>query len=231
MPTIKDIALAAGVSHATVSNVLNKKGNVSSEKIRLVEAAARSLGYRIDEQASLLRKGITRIVAVILPEIQSSRYCDLYVGILRILEQRGYSARLFLTENIPNREHHAIHSAIAAKACAILTVSCLENAAQAYQVPSLSQTHVLFLEREPEADAFPTFSFNYEKAGEFLALKAKENGSDLPGIFLGDLCYSSNRDFLKGIRKVYPQLLPNQMIQLKCGDQSTDAYIAFQAKS
>ena len=56
MPTIKDIALAAGVSHATVSNVLNKKGNVSSEKIRLVEEAAKALGYRIDEQASLLRK-------------------------------------------------------------------------------------------------------------------------------------------------------------------------------
>ena len=95
MPTIKDIALAAGVSHATVSNVLNKKGNVSSEKIRLVEAAAHALGYRIDEQASLLRKGSTRIVAVILPDIQSTRYCDLYVGILRTLEQRGYTARLF----------------------------------------------------------------------------------------------------------------------------------------
>lgn len=231
MPTIKDIALAAGVSHATVSNVLNKKGNVSSEKIRLVEAAARSLGYRIDEQASLLRKGITRIVAVILPEIQSSRYCDLYVGILRTLEQRGYSARLFLTENIPNRERHAIHSSIATKACAILTVSCLENAAKAYQVPSLSQTPILFLEREPDTDAFPTFSFDYEKAGEFLALQAKENGFKMPGIFLGDCCYSFNRDFSKGICKVYSQLLPNQMIQLKYGDQSTDAYIAFQQET
>lgn len=227
MPTIKDIALAAGVSHATVSNVLNKKGNVSSEKIRLVEDAARSLGYHIDEQASLLRKGITRIVAVILPDIHSSRYCDLYVGILRVLEQYGYSARLFLTENSPGREQQAVYNAIASKACAILVVSCIEDAHKAYQVPSLSQTHVLFLERDPEESTFPVFTFDYEKAGELLALKAKESGSKVPGIFVGDCRYSSNRNFLKGICKVYSQLLPDQIIQLKCSDRFSDIYMAF----
>ena len=46
MPTIKDIAREAGVSHGTVSNVLNKTGKVSAAKIRLVEEAAKKLGYK-----------------------------------------------------------------------------------------------------------------------------------------------------------------------------------------
>ena len=36
MVTIKDIANRAGVAQGTVSNVLNGKGNVRSEKIRRV---------------------------------------------------------------------------------------------------------------------------------------------------------------------------------------------------
>lgn len=43
MPTINDIAKEAGVSHGTVSNVLNKTGKVSIEKIQLVENAIKSL--------------------------------------------------------------------------------------------------------------------------------------------------------------------------------------------
>ena len=57
MPTIKDIAREAGVSHGTVSNVLNKTGKVSIEKIRLVEEAARKLGYVPNAQAQMLRQG------------------------------------------------------------------------------------------------------------------------------------------------------------------------------
>ena len=47
MPTIKDIAREAGVSHGTVSNVINGRGNVSVEKIRLVWQAAEKLGMGV----------------------------------------------------------------------------------------------------------------------------------------------------------------------------------------
>ena len=51
MATILDVAKLAGVSQGTVSNVLNGKGNVSSEKIRIVEEAAQKRGYTITAQA------------------------------------------------------------------------------------------------------------------------------------------------------------------------------------
>ena len=69
MPTIKDIAKAAGVSHGTVSNVLNGKGNVSAEKIELVKRVAREMGYIVNENAKSLRNQRAKSIAIILPNI------------------------------------------------------------------------------------------------------------------------------------------------------------------
>ena len=46
-PTMKDIAKACGVSRATVSNVINKKGNVADSTKERVLTAANKLGYQL----------------------------------------------------------------------------------------------------------------------------------------------------------------------------------------
>ncbi|MGL5438013.1 MAG: extracellular solute-binding protein [Lachnospiraceae bacterium] len=165
MITIKDIAKAAGVSHGTVSNVLNKRGNVSYEKIKLVEETAIAMGYALDEKASLLRRGTTKTLAVLLPSVAESQYADLYTGILRYAESHGYSVRLFLTENLPLLECTAISDALAMKACAILTVSCLENEKNDYQAVLDRKIPLLFLERKPESGNFSYYNFNMQQAG------------------------------------------------------------------
>ena len=76
MATIIDVAKLAGVSQGTASNVLNGKGNVSSEKIRAVEEAARRLGYTINERARILRKGSGNIICVIVPSMENRNYRD-----------------------------------------------------------------------------------------------------------------------------------------------------------
>lgn len=97
MATIKDIARLAGVSHGTVSNVLNSRGNVSVVKIDAVIAAAKQLGYRANTQAKLLRAGSSKAIALVVPDIASERYHLLYNGLNRCLLEQGYTLDLFST--------------------------------------------------------------------------------------------------------------------------------------
>ena len=67
MPTIKDVAKAAGVSIATVSYVLNGTKSVSPEVEARVRGAVQTLGYRPQASARNLRKQESRIIGYELP--------------------------------------------------------------------------------------------------------------------------------------------------------------------
>ena len=45
MPTIKEIAILAGVSRGTVDRVLNNRGSVSADKVKKVQEIAKALNY------------------------------------------------------------------------------------------------------------------------------------------------------------------------------------------
>jgi DNA-binding LacI/PurR family transcriptional regulator len=68
-PTSADVARAAGVSRATVSNVLNGQqlDRISRETQERVLTSARELGYRPNAAAKTLRKGTSDIVLLSFP--------------------------------------------------------------------------------------------------------------------------------------------------------------------
>ncbi len=69
MATIKDLAARVGVSVATVSNVLNDKPNVGAAVRQKVLRAAKQLGYRPHRAAQAMRKGRTRAIGLVLPDL------------------------------------------------------------------------------------------------------------------------------------------------------------------
>lgn len=125
MPTIKDIAREAGVSHGTVSNVLNKTGKVSIEKIRLVEEAARRLGYVPNAQAQALRQGTPDAIAVILPSLSESIYLDLYSALQISFNQAGYDVVIYTTDDITGKEETILSQLPTSRLAAVVTASCL----------------------------------------------------------------------------------------------------------
>ena len=76
MATLQDIARLAGVSGATVSNVLRSRGSASAETSARVRDVARRLGYRPNLFARALAEGRAPTIAVFLPNIANPFYAE-----------------------------------------------------------------------------------------------------------------------------------------------------------
>lgn len=127
MPTINDIAKEAGVSHGTVSNVLNKTGKVSVEKIQLVEQAIKKLGYTPNVQAQRLRQGKPNTIAVILPSLKETKYAEFFTAIQLNLPKGQNSLLVYQTEDIPAEEEAILDDLRTSGLAVLITFSCLSK--------------------------------------------------------------------------------------------------------
>lgn len=201
MPTIKDIAKRAGVSHGTVSNVLNRRGNVSAEKIKLVEQAARELGYQPNSQASQLRSGMSRHVCVIVPRIDMTMYSELYAGIERELGKQEIALELLCTNGLQYVERKVLSKALSMNPMAIVLVSSIQKNKES--VPE--DTQIIMLDRYvkgfPETAQF--FSFDYERAGRKIAEKCVKDGNKSIAILCENIAYTSDKKFVEAAAEVF----------------------------
>src|ERR1700733_4541919 len=84
-PTILDVAFRAGVSAATVSNVLTGLRGVSPHRRGLVLEAVNSLGYKSNHAASSLRRGQSRTIGIVVPTLAN----ELFSGLVRRWEEHA----------------------------------------------------------------------------------------------------------------------------------------------
>ncbi|MGW3409701.1 LacI family DNA-binding transcriptional regulator [Streptomyces sp. NPDC000888] len=103
MVTLKDVALRAGVTKQTVSNVINKRPVVKPDTRERVERAIAELGYTPNLLARGLATGQTMMVGLVMPTIANPFYAELVEDLERCLEEEGYSIALCTTYGQPER--------------------------------------------------------------------------------------------------------------------------------
>lgn len=94
MKTIRDVAAAAKVSTATVSRVLNKSAKVNPVLENRVLLAAEKLHYRINLTGRNLRTNSTRVLALIVPDVENPFYTAVCRGVEDVANRTGYSVML-----------------------------------------------------------------------------------------------------------------------------------------
>lgn len=208
MPTIKDIAREAGVSHGTVSNVINGRGNVSVEKIQLVWQAAEKLGYKVNSKAKSLRLGRDRAIAVLLPGVEDTRYAAMYEVFQSEFAQRGYSVRLYSTRSMETTEKELLSVALADRVSAVIASSCLPDAITYYRGEEADLPLVLLQREGPALPNVMYAAFDPERMGTEMAWHLRQKGLHRVGIFTEPAAAPDTALFLRGFQAV-------------CGDEST----------
>ncbi|HEY0935314.1 MAG TPA: LacI family DNA-binding transcriptional regulator [Trebonia sp.] len=102
--SIKDVAAHAGVSVATVSNVLNRPDIVARPTRERVNAAIRELGFVRNESARQLRAGRSRTIGLVVLDVANPFFTDLARGVEDEASRAGLSVILCNSDDQERKE-------------------------------------------------------------------------------------------------------------------------------
>lgn len=110
--SIYDIAKLAGVSTATVSNVLNEKGSYSAKTRDLVLRIAREQGYVANFAAKSLREASTKTIALLTPDVSNDFFSTLVLKAESLMREAGYTSYICNTGGDADREERYVRDLV-----------------------------------------------------------------------------------------------------------------------
>ena len=204
MANIKDVARLAGVSTATVSNVLNQSRPVSEDKKRRVLDAAEKLNYIPSANARDLKRKATKTIGIILTDIKSQFHADLFNTVSSVIQERGYTLRVAFSNEVIRNEQFLLENMFSQGVDGIILITCqTEKESMFWKKINAFQTPVIFIERKiPNVTVnyagFNNYSISYELTSHLL-----KKGYRKMHLLCGMLQYSSESDYARGFSDAY----------------------------
>jgi DNA-binding LacI/PurR family transcriptional regulator len=138
-PTIRDIAQAAQVSHATVSRALRNSSLVKSETTEIIRRIAEESGYRPSAAARSLVTRKTNLIGVVVTNIADPFVAEIVSGIEEMADEHAYSVYLANSNADSDRELRVVRGFEERSVDGIIVTS---SRVGAVYVPLLSQMRV-----------------------------------------------------------------------------------------
>ncbi|MBN2743883.1 MAG: LacI family DNA-binding transcriptional regulator [Marinilabiliaceae bacterium] len=108
--TISDIAKELGITPSTVSRALSDSPRVNDKTKKKVQETAQKMGYHQNVMASMLRKGSSGSIGIIIPRINRHFFSNAISGIERIVNPAGYNLLIYQTEELYQKEVEGIQA-------------------------------------------------------------------------------------------------------------------------
>lgn len=131
MASIREVAKLAGVSPSTVSRVMNGTANVDEEKKERVFRAIEETDFKPNELARALFKQSSKIIGVIVPNIENPFFNELAKAVEEESYRNGYKMLLCNSNNNTEKELMNIQMLNQMKADGLIIVTYSDHTGQA----------------------------------------------------------------------------------------------------
>ncbi|MFF0269957.1 LacI family DNA-binding transcriptional regulator [Kribbella sp. NPDC004536] len=195
---MKDVALRAGVTKQTVSNVVNKRPVVSPDTVARVEKAVAELGFRSNLLARGLATGQTMIVGLVVPTLTSAFYAEMVEQIENALDGEGYNLVVGTTYGDQDRTRRKLEGLRQRSIDGLLLADDGNVGGQLEIVRETGLPFVLCAWENEIPEDTTVVTFDYEKAGYLAGRQLRQLGHRQVGV-VGDLPAHQRR--LDGLRR------------------------------
>ena len=183
--TIKDLAKLLNLSTSTVSRALSDHPDISTETKMRVRKLAEEFNYTTNLHARLFRKQNSRLIALILPEINMFFSPKLIEGINSVITSSKYSLITFLSNDSYEREKEIVEQCLAWAVEGVMVSLSSETLSIDHLLPfSRSDVKCVLLDRTLEQEVFSTVQMDgIEASGKAVSHLIQEGHRNILGLF------------------------------------------------
>lgn len=202
--TIKDIAKMAKVSTATVSRVMNNTGYVSEETRRRVLEVLERTNFTPNAVARSLSTKATKVIAVVVPDIENDYFSKVVSGISSVASRYGYTPFFLASNENVEEEIRLLEVIMQQRMDGLIITPVSENSVESQEMldrVALLGIPIVLVDRDSLGGNFSGVFVENEQAS-FRAVKAlTENGHRDIAIIAGPRWSKPGRERLEGYLK------------------------------
>jgi LacI family transcriptional regulator len=190
--TIQSVADHAGVSIATVSNVLNGSGRVGPDSRKRVLEAVEALAYRPNSLASSLRSRRSRLIGLVIPDITNSFFAAIAYDLEEFASDTGYDFAVVTSRESVDRERQRVQALLSRQIDGLIAIPASDTSLLTTALNEASLPPLVVLDRGlnlPEVDTVGTDGEGggYAATQHLLHLHHERIGVLVPTLDLGTM--------------------------------------------
>lgn len=145
MPTtLRDIALATGVTEATVSNAINNRGKMSDATRERILNTVQQMGYIPNKNAKNLASNQNKTIGIIVPDLENPFYGRLVRQVSLLCKKQGYHTLIADSFNEGDTEEQMVHRMVSERISGLLIVPINYGLPSANYIPLLEQNNIRY---------------------------------------------------------------------------------------